>query len=158
MTPGKPLEFCAHLARAVRSGQKTVTWKPLALPDLARRRAGYAGAEVPFAAGSVSPIYEPWGTIGGETTYVSSFADGAVPAGFVRGRGLRSEISVLIESCRLVELSALTEAEAKLAGTLPPKGSTYLAEFERQWRGAYHGPQAWDAKPLCWRVAFRLAC
>jgi hypothetical protein len=70
--------------------------------------------------------------------------------------GMRAEKTVLIKSCTLHQLSTITEAEAKLAGTVPPDGSTYLAEFERQWRGAYRGAQAWEADPLCWRVAFTL--
>jgi hypothetical protein len=70
--------------------------------------------------------------------------------------GLRSEKSVTITACDLVKLSTITEAEATLAGTIPPDGSTYLAEFERQWRSAYRGAQAWEADPLCWRIAFNL--
>lgn len=159
----KPLEFCTHLARAIRANVKTTTWKPLSPADQERRAAGYTSPNVPFPAGSVSPLMEPWGYVNGKITFASSFAPDTAtgpstpPPGWRPMRGTRWEKSLLISSCDLVQLSTITEEKARLTGTNPPEGSTYLAEFERQWRAAYRGAQAWDSDPYCWLIAFTLA-
>lgn len=158
----KPLEFCTHLARAVRDGVKTTTWKPLSPADQERRAAGYTSDDVPYVVGAIVPIMEAWGYVNGAVTFASTFSTGratdpfAPPASFKPQLGARSEKSVKILSCDLVRLATITEAEAIRAGTIPPDGGTFLAEFERQWRSNYQGPLGWDANPLCWRVAFQL--
>lgn len=158
----KPLEFCTHLARAVRDGIKTTTWKPLSPADQERRAAGYTSNDVPYVVGSSTPIMEAWGYMNGAVTFASTFSTGRAtdpfnpPPNFKLQHGARSEKSVTIKSCTLVRLATITEAEAVLAGTVPPDGGTFLAEFERQWRGNYKDVLGWDANPLCWRVAFTL--
>ncbi len=158
----KPLEFCTHLARAVRDGAKTTTWKPLSPADQERRADGYTSNAVPYPVDAVAAIMEPWGHLNGAVAYASTFSTGRAtdpftpPAGFKAQYGTRSEKSATITSCTLVRLATMNEAEAVLAGTIPPDGGTFLAEFERQWRGNYKDALDWDANPFCWRVAFTI--
>ncbi len=159
---GRPLEFCTHLARAVRDGAKTTTWKPLSAADQERRAEGYTSNDVPYPVGAVVPIMEAWGYVNGVITFASSFSTGRAsdpfkpPVSFKPQFGTRTEKSATIVSCDLVKLATITEEEAKLAGTIPPDGGTFLAEFERQWRGNYKDALSWDKNPLCWRIAFTL--
>ena len=158
----KTLLFCSHLARAIRLGHKTVTWKPLASADLERRANGFVTNVQPFFVGDIVRLEEPWGYLGSVITYESSFVNEkqsgpfTEPPGFRPVQGARGERTLTITGCDLRNLNTIDENEANLAGTIPPDGSTYLAEFERQWRGAYRDLQAWDANPLCWRIAFTL--
>jgi hypothetical protein len=155
------LVFCAHLARTIRLGLKTVTWKPLAPADLERRSAGYVSEAKPFTPGEVVTLIEPWGYRGGAVVYMSSFVNerqGApftIPDGFSPMQGTRGQRTLTIISCDLRNLHTLDEADARLAGAIPPDGEPYLVEFQRQWT-AYRGLQAWDANPLCWRISFTL--
>jgi hypothetical protein len=153
------IQFCAHLARAIRDGLKTTTWKPLSAADNERRLAGYQSSAVPFAPGTILVMEEPWGLVGANIVLASSFtparrSDAATPPDGWREMGNRAGGTLTVVSCELRRLATITEEEAQLAGTLPPDGDTYLAEFERQWRGAYRGAQAWDASPYCWLIAF----
>jgi hypothetical protein len=156
MPIAKPLEFCAHLAAAVRAGKKTITYKPLSVADLKRRAQGFKGTGSPYQPGVVVGVVEPVGQVHGKRVFASSFPEGAPPVGFISTGQWGTEISVTILDCKIVRLSTVTEAEAVLAGIAAPPSSTARAEFERQWRGAYHGPQGWDEDPLCWRVAFEI--
>jgi hypothetical protein len=157
------IQFCAHLARAIHDGQKTTTWKPLSVADNARRLAGYQSNEVPFVPGTTLVMDEPWGLVGPNIVLASSFtparrSDAATPPdGWRAMNGTRPGGKLTVASCSLRRLATITEDEAKLAGTIPPDGDTYRAEFERQWRGAYRDAQAWDANPYCWLISFTLS-
>ncbi len=163
MSNSKPLEFCAHLAKAVRRGTKTTTWKPLSKADQQRRTEGYSNDIGPFIVGDTVRMMEPYGTVGREVVFFSSFVqDGYgmsydVPVGFQRGHDMWTGVSLLIESCELKKLSDMNEQEAILSGMVPGEGRTHLQEFEKQWRDAYKGAQGWDSDPWCWRVQFRIS-
>jgi hypothetical protein len=154
------LLFCAHLARAIHDGIKTTTWKPLSAADNDRRLDGYQGQEVLFAPGTILVMDEPWGLVGSKIVLASSFTparrsdEATPPDGWRAMIGSRPGGTITVGSCSLRRLATITEDEARLAGTAPPDGDTYLAEFERQWRGAYRGGQAWDENPYCWLIAF----
>lgn len=158
----KPLTFCAHLARAVRAGRKTTTWKPLSPGDMERRRGGGAANVQPYKSGDVVPVLEPYGFVHGEPTYYSSFVSdeygvrAEFPPGFIPAPGTRAERHARIVGCELRELATITEDDARSAGMVPVNGRTHLEEFERQWRDAYAGGQSWEAQPLCWRIEFEL--
>jgi hypothetical protein len=151
--------FCAHLARAIHDGIKTTTWKPLSPADNARRQDGFTGDAMPYSPGAVLVMDEPWGLVGSTIVFAATFtparlSDPATPPAGFRPMGNRDRIKLSVVSCSLRRLSTLTEDEALLAGTVPPHGDTYKAEFERQWRSTYRNTLAWDADPFCWRVAF----
>jgi hypothetical protein len=156
------IQFCAHLARAIHDGLKTTTWKPLSAADNVRRLAGYKSDEVPFDPGTILTLEEPWGVVGSKNVLASSFtparrSDAATPPdGWRQMIGTRPSGTITVVACTLRRLATITEDEAKLAGTIPPDGGTYRAEFEAQWRGAYRGAQAWDENPYCWLLAFTL--
>lgn len=162
-TIAKHLEFCAHLAASVRDGSKTVTYKPLSPGDLQRRTEGFTSDDVPYPVGAASRIFEPCGFGPSGRIFESSFtpkdarAPRTPPAGFRPTARLDTELVAKILACDLVKLSSVTEADAAKAGIVAPAGSTRRAEFERQWREAYRGPQAWEQDPLCWRIEFVLA-
>lgn len=149
----KALEFCTPFARAARMGAKTTTWKPLSPADQARRAGGYTSDSVPYPIGAVTSILEPWGYLDGAIVYAATFS-GDPPPNFKLQRGVRSAKKATIVSCDLVRLATMNEAEAVLAGAIPPNGVTALDEYKRQWGITYSGPLAWDANPLCWRVGF----
>lgn len=159
---GKPLEFCTHHARAARAGTKTVTWKPLSPADQERRLLGYNDTPGPFIVGYTAQVMEPWGYVNGAVAFASSFVSDIAtdpsnyPLGWKLMPGVRSERTATITAVSMRRLSTLTEEEAVLAGTPPPNGSTWLAEYQRQWNNTYRGTQAWGANPLCWRVTFAL--
>lgn len=159
----KSIIFCAHLARAVRLGHKTITWKPLSPDDIDRRvNDGFVTNEKPFNVDDVVRMEEPWGYLNGVVTYASSFVNekrsGAftTPIGFHPVQGTRGDRTLKITGCDLRNINTIDEADAHLAGTIPPDGGTYLAEFIAQWGGAYRDQQAWPANPLCWRISFTL--
>lgn len=158
-TTGKSLEFCPHLSRAIRDGKKVTTWKPISAAELAKLAADPAFR--PFAIGAVCQIMEPWGKALGKDVFSSSFSEAfriaKPPPRFVPMPGLRSEVGVTITACEVRKLSTITESDAIKAGTIPvDPDTTFRAAFERQWKSAYGGAQAWDADPSCWVISFQL--
>jgi hypothetical protein len=157
----KHLEFCAHLAAAVRDGSKTVTYKPLSPGAITRHAQGVVSEKVPYPVGSVARIFEPSGRGPGGIVFESSFTSKDAtkqrkpPADFRPTGQLDTELTVTILASTIVKLSSITEADARLS-VVAPAGSTARAEFERQWRAAYRGPQAWEQDPLCWRIDFAI--
>jgi hypothetical protein len=162
MPATKSLEFCAHLAKAIRGGVKTTTWKPLSPADQERRAGGFTSGSVPYQQGAHARMFEPWGTKDGGVVYVSSFCadtqngEYTTPAGFRAGQGLKSEIDLYIVSCALRKLQTITEQEAVEAGMIPVE-NTHREEFIKQWQGQYRGALAWGANPFCWLVSFQIA-
>jgi hypothetical protein len=162
MTTAKSLEFCAHLARAIRNGVKKTTWKPLSIADQRRRASGLTPESVPYPIGSRPRMFEPWGTLNGGVVYVSSFCADTQngqydkPVGFQPGQGLKSEVSLYIVSCDLRKLQTITEQEAEEAGMVTT-GNTHREEFIRQWQGQYRGALAWEADPFCWLISFQIS-
>jgi hypothetical protein len=155
--------FCAHLARAVRLGHKTVTWKPLSPADIDRRiNDGYVSNRTPFGIDEIVRMEEPWGYVNNAVVYASSFVNErrggpfTIPAGFRPMDGMRGDRKLKITTCELRNLNTIDEVDATLAGTIPPDGGTYLAEFIAQWESAYRDTQAWAANPLCWHVTFTI--
>jgi hypothetical protein len=162
-----PIDFCIHLARAIRRHQKTATYKPLSSQQLAQRTANKPVTPSYGQIGDVLWMREPWGTdANGATLYQADYAmDGwhgklALPDDFVGPTGMlpreRARSLLTVVTIDIVDLQVVDEAAAKAAGTLPTEDrTTYLDEFKAQWDDAYR-KQTWATNPLCWRVTYTI--
>jgi hypothetical protein len=159
------VDFCTHLARAIRKGQKTVTYKPLT-PDEVALHTKAMPVPCPYGqAGDTLWVRESWGTLPNKTiAFEADYAgdgQGAVlklPVGFIPGNASLTQQqarSILtVKSIDIINLHTITEADAQAAGTLPTHRRTkHLDEFVAQWNAAY--PRwPFSSGPLVWKIAF----
>jgi hypothetical protein len=157
------VEFCTHLARAVRDGIKTLTWKPFSQADMEAYRSG-AQPTSPFGiVNDTLWVREPWALDADNHVHflgelaAPGFRAALTPIGGLKGQLTplpreRAELFLRVTELQIAPLHSVTEESAQAAGMLPTGGRTHREEFEHQWRTIYRGPQAWDANPICWRV------
>lgn len=159
-----PIDFCIHLARAIATGQKTRTYKPLSQRE---QLLHAANAPVPSPYGQVGGVLwvrEPYGLLNGTVVYRASYAEDGyrakitlpdnieIPA--VTMTHAQARLLLTVTAIDIVPLQVVDEEAAVAAGTLPSQGRTsYLDEFKTQWNDAYKR-QSWDTNPLVWRMNF----
>lgn len=161
----RPIDFCLHLAAAVRQGKKTITYKTLppasaqrylttkALPppmyglvgDFLWMREPYAieaNGSVDYLAARASTKYDTRVATAGQAMHASTMT-----------RDLASIVLKLTE-VTVVRLSDdLTEERAKTAGMDPRDKRSHRAEFIAQWDEAYKGLTV-ATNPAVWRLSF----
>jgi hypothetical protein len=161
-----PVDFCNHLALAVKKRQKTVTFKPLNRSQAAAHVAGQSVVCPYGQVGDVLWVREPAGTSNKLLVYQCDYAtrDGykaplALPDDFETVPPIernQARLLLTVQAISIVALQTVDEAAATLAGTIPSEGrATFLQEFKAQWDEAYR-QQAWNTNPLCWRVSYVL--
>jgi len=159
-----PIDFCVHLALAVKKRQKTVTYKPLSRTELALQTAGKPVPSPYGQVGDVLWVREPAGDLNGHVAYQCDYmlGDGyrtrvSLPDDFMSGPPItrdQARLLLTVQAVDIVNLQTVDEVAAKAAGTIPVLGrTTFLDEFKAQWNEAYR-LQPWDTNPSVWRVTF----
>jgi hypothetical protein len=162
-----PIDFCLHLAAALRQGKKTIAYKTL--PAASRARYLNAGAQPAPAygvAGDVLWVREPFAISAAgvdfpatraTTKYDTVIAAPSIMPILPAPQMTRQQAGVLLElvDARVVRLAEdLTEASAIAAGMDPRDGRSPVEEFIAQWDAAYGEGLAVAKNPPVWRLSF----
>lgn len=167
----RPIDFCLHLAAAIRQGKKTIAYKPLPAVSAARYRADKTPPPPMYgAAGDVLWMREPF-AIGADgngnidypaarasTRYDAKITDAAGP--ITRASTMtRAQASIVL---KLVEVTVvrlsddLTEDRARAAGMTPRDRRSCREEFIAQWNEAYGKGLIVAKNPPVWRLSFAI--
>lgn len=167
MTSERPIDFCLHLAAAIRQGKKTLAYKPIPAAALARYLAdGSVPAPVYGGAGDHLWLREPFvraqnGVVyagaSATTKYDTKVGDGVGRPILPSTQMTRDQASILLAISEVVVVRLdddLTDATALAAGMDPRDARSPRDEFVAQWDEAYPGGLAVASNPPVWRIAF----
>lgn len=154
----QPISFCVDFARAVRLGDKTISYKPMSLASRSTFKCPYG------ESGDLLWVIEPWGRARGRIVYLADHLHNGrqtFPVGFsgeiVPLPREHARLFLDVRSIGVTQLHNINEDEAKLASIRPSQGrTTYLNEYKTHWDRTYHSTKRWAFNPLCWRISFTL--
>lgn len=165
----RPIDFCLHLAAAIRQDKKTLAYKPLPFASATRFLASKTQpAPMYGAVGGLLWMREPY-AIGpdGIVDYPATRASTRYDARISDSRWsiahastmTRAQASIML---KLVEVAVvrlsddLTEDRARAAGMTPRDSRSCREEFIAQWDEAYGKGFAVAKNPPAWRLSFVL--
>jgi hypothetical protein len=165
----RPIDFCLHLAAAVRQGKKTIAYKPMPAASAARYLANKTAPEPAYGAiGDDLWMREPFALTASSVVYPAAVTttkyNAQIPADFPRpilpaALMTRDQAVVVmaLTGVAVVRLSDdLTEARALAAGMNPRDSRSCRDEFIAQWDEAYGKGLTVASNPPVWRLSFKL--
>ena len=162
----RPLSFATDMLRAVRSGIKTQTRRPV-YPQTVVERGGRLwradGREIvcPFGVpGDRLWVRERFAVVGDGVVYSADPVKGRTKFDWQQSRFLPRQFSrVLLEvtATRSEKLQSIGEADARCEGYVQGETLSPVAWFHRLWdRLTMAEPLRWAADPWVWVVTFRV--